>query len=561
MSVDDPDDKLADNRELCTRILRRYGEAIDVQAVEAFVRLAETWKKLDELCDRVYDAWTRWEKDRINTTVEHHAPDPNIEAPQEVQSDNRLPTKSPNDVLESNDERGTPNNDAEPGKPCKLESPPHSRSDLGSSASQPALANIRPGQFGGSPVERGPGDPIARYPAARFKWSNATVNKSYACRVAIECNEPIEICRIDGLKALGLDYFNDKQCLEGVPAQAGEYSLDVVYRCNANSREQRQTVPFIVNHDPRSLWKDLPSDATTLFWKADQIAQGLEGRHGWLLAGASKRGRSHANRGACRDDDFVVLAGNACGWHILAVADGAGSCELSRESARLAVNAASQMLARQLDEYNEALSRALLAWRQEPGESQKKTVQTILYPLVSKAIYEAVKAIHELAAQQQRPFSDFHTTLLLGAHNQVDNKQLLLGYWIGDGGLVVYESNQRVALLGDSDSGEYAGQTRFLDNNAYNRENIIDRIRFDCRDLMTALILMSDGITDPCFETEHNLRSLERWDEFWIEILQPKLSGDPLMTANRLLEWMDFWSPGNHDDRTLALLYRSEAPS
>ena len=26
----------------------------------------------------------------------------------------------------------------------------------------------------------------------------------------------------------------------------------------------------------------------------------------------------------------------------------------------------------------------------------------------------------------------------------------------------------------------------------------------------------------------------------------------------QLLDWLDFWSPGNHDDRTIAILYEGE---
>ena len=29
-------------------------------------------------------------------------------------------------------------------------------------------------------------------------------------------------------------------------------------------------------------------------------------------------------------------------------------------------------------------------------------------------------------------------------------------------------------------------------------------------------------------------------------------------TKDQLLAWLDFWSPGNHDDRTIAILYEGE---
>jgi serine/threonine protein phosphatase PrpC len=72
-------------------------------------------------------------------------------------------------------------------------------------------------------------------------------------------------------------------------------------------------------------------------------------------------------------------------------------------------------------------------------------------------------------------------------------------------------------------------------------------------DSMSALILATDGITDAWFETEKKLEYLSNWDKLWEE-LEPHV-----MNENRdeglkgLTAWMDFWSKGNHDDRTIAI--------
>jgi serine/threonine protein phosphatase PrpC len=76
---------------------------------------------------------------------------------------------------------------------------------------------------------------------------------------------------------------------------------------------------------------------------------------------------------------------------------------------------------------------------------------------------------------------------------------------------------------------------------------------------MTALVLLTDGITDPIFETERNLENQEHWDRFWQEQIQSRLSAKPEQTAAHLLDWLSFWSPGNHDDRTIALLYNMQS--
>lgn len=80
----------------------------------------------------------------------------------------------------------------------------------------------------------------------------------------------------------------------------------------------------------------------------------------------------------------------------------------------------------------------------------------------------------------------------------------------------------------------------------------------------TALFLMSDGVSDPMFETDLNLNDYNKWEEFYRKLTEgfPKdgiggvdLIDDNEISKDQLLGWLDFWSPGNHDDRTIAILY------
>lgn len=90
------------------------------------------------------------------------------------------------------------------------------------------------------------------------------------------------------------------------------------------------------------------------------------------------------------------------------------------------------------------------------------------------------------------------------------------------------------------------------------------RLRFSIEEDFTALMLMTDGVSDPMFETECNLNDYSKWNEFWNrikagfpedEIPGVDLSDDNSESQYQLLKWMDFWSSGNHDDRTMAILY------
>lgn len=62
---------------------------------------------------------------------------------------------------------------------------------------------------------------------------------------------------------------------------------------------------------------------------------------------------------------------------------------------------------------------------------------------------------------------------------------------------------------------------------------------------------MTDGVSDPKFETDANLAKAEYWRNLWLELQTPLSDeNDPALA---LQTWLGFWSAGNHDDRTLAL--------
>ena len=110
-----------------------------------------------------------------------------------------------------------------------------------------------------------------------------------------------------------------------------------------------------------------------------------------------------------------------------------------------------------------------------------------------------------------------------------------------------------IEILGDGDSGEFSGQTRFLMAAELNKgwPEIARRTRVRVVPRFTALALMTDGVSDPKFATDKKLRDPAAWRAFWQDDLGPALTGDP----EALLKWLEFWSPGEHDDRTLVLLY------
>ena len=104
--------------------------------------------------------------------------------------------------------------------------------------------------------------------------------------------------------------------------------------------------------------------------------------------------------------------------------------------------------------------------------------------------------------------------------------------------------------MGEVDSGQYSGETQFLTLAEANAEKITSRIYTDIRDYPPILILMTDGVSDPKFHSDVQLNTFETWQIFWQELREPLQKEQP---EKALEEWLDFFSKGEHDDRTLAI--------
>ena len=122
---------------------------------------------------------------------------------------------------------------------------------------------------------------------------------------------------------------------------------------------------------------------------------------------------------------------------------------------------------------------------------------------------------------------------------------------MGDGAAAIFDpAIQKIKLLGEVDSGQYSGETQFLTLAEANAEKITARIYTDIRDYPPILILMTDGVSDPKFHNDVQLNTFEAWQIFWQELREPLQKEQP---EKALEEWLDFFSKGEHDDRTLAI--------
>lgn len=436
--------------------------------------------------------------------------------------------------------------------------PPHAP------AAAPVAQKPMPSPLDSAPPPSSPPMPKSR-PTPTFRLRNARQSEPFQESITHEpAALPIRFIELKIPDHLGLTCDLKDGSVVGTPAASGEFQLPLKYRFSDDPPviERIATIAIYINPDPKLLWKNLPSDRSDPLWKEDEAAQLLCGDERRIIA-ARKRGRSHAHVGTCCDDDFFIQHLSDLGWYVAIVADGAGSAKLSRHGSRLAVRAAGNHLRQSLaEEGGGKIASAVAALQSAPSEQRETSLRSLhsaLYMTVGHAAHRSMKALFDEA--QSRPdliqsVKELSTTLLIGIARKFGSQWLCAAYWVGDGAVGVLRTDGSIELLGEVDSGEYSGQTRFLDANEVNQESLLRRTRFTLCDDFTAFILMTDGVSDPKFETEARLATSEAWGDLWKEletgVALYSQEGNPDM---RLLEWLDFWSQGNHDDRTIAIIY------
>jgi hypothetical protein len=376
------------------------------------------------------------------------------------------------------------------------------------------------------------------------------------------------------LEELGLRLDEAGANLTGTPLLDGEHTIRLQLQREGDAADRPKldrSIKVTINPDPAAIWKNLPSNRADSHWKPDTDHLALPTPDAFVLA-ASVRGRSHAQEGLFRDDDFRLVFADATGWHLLAVADGAGSAKLSRRGAQLACQHALDHLVSQLrapaDESVPSPSSAsptpTLARQAADDNMSEDQARSLAYAWLGGAAHAALKAITDEAAAQEppRPAKDYATTLLLSAARRTSIGWIVLSFGIGDGGIGLLMRDGSVRVMSTPDTGEFSSETIFLTSRQLwmTAEGISQRRHVALVPDFTALVLMTDGITDPLFPTEVSLGDAEVWHSFWTDLSkQAQLTPANEQADEQLLAWAGFYSKGNHDDRTLALLLPRES--
>ena len=398
---------------------------------------------------------------------------------------------------------------------------------------------------------------------------NGTVNKKYESKIdfiKLGWNDII-YSEIKDLEDSGLEFNNEEELLFGNPIISGNLKIKLLFRLEGEAEDSilnEKIIIIIINPDPKSLWKDIESDKTDPYWKEDNVTVSSNFLDKNIVV-ASKRGRSHANVGSFRDDDFAFSDINETGWSVLAVSDGAGSASLSRQGSKMSCDLVLSYFEENFtEEYLKEFDENLLNHHNKTDEDSSKKISHFVYDNLSKAAWFVHKELEKFAIKLERPLKDLHATLIFALVKKYDFGYAILTFGVGDCPIGLLNKDlTEIKLMNWLDVGEFGGGTRFITMpEIFQSDKFSTRFGFKLIDDFSYLMLMTDGIYDPKFVVEANLEKIEKWNEF-IDDLQGKnednckvdFNKENTEMAHQLSTWMDFWNPGNHDDRTLAIIY------
>jgi hypothetical protein len=237
------------------------------------------------------------------------------------------------------------------------------------------------------------------------------------------------------------------------------------------------------------------------------------------------------------------------------VADGAGKSKFSRKGSKIACRSAVESCLGRLTEQSRKLKKLTVRYTWKKSSHISREIMGNLHDIIASSVTDAYADIVEEAAKKNNHPQDYATTLLMCICKKFEFGWLIGAYGVGDGAICVYhKDNWYTNLL---EGNKYPSVKFFLTTpEILQPAGMERRIRFTIVDDFSALFLMTNGVKDPKFECKTNVPGIELWNRFWEDIsLQVNFSGKINDVGEELLKWLDFWTPGKYDDRTIAMLF------
>ena len=440
----------------------------------------------------------------------------------------------------------------------------------------------------------------------KVEIKNGMVGQRYRQHIAVLAptgeSVPTDICASVSPEN-GLRFSQKTTSIEGTPTTNGDVAATIWW---SDQRGGHFFVKrdFYVNLDPAKSWVFLEPDWNSVYAKPHRDVQYISSDVvGGRLAGASVRGRSHAKEAKFREDDFFI--GHSL-WSVMVVADGAGSASTSREGSRIVAKTVGSVLldllggpsgqqladqvrkipvpdanAQNADERKSTAGPESVTGDAPGPDVSVKSIRDKLKSTFLIATTRAIRDIDGRMTENNLTFRDFSSTLLATACLRWKGRSFVATLWIGDGAIAVGGTGQVTrdghpagpfTLMGESDGGEYAGQTVFLDERFGDAERLNPRVRIEWFDGAPWILAMSDGVSDARIGDHRELHDGEKWKALWDE-LEPALprqrelvSDLPIgsgsspnsagaATVTRLVEFLEEYTPQYHDDCTVAILW------
>ncbi|MDE6692250.1 MAG: protein phosphatase 2C domain-containing protein, partial [Muribaculaceae bacterium] len=299
-----------------------------------------------------------------------------------------------------------------------------------------------------------------------LRLPNGTVKKEYRAFFRLPVDEISDV-ELEGADELGLIFAmseNGDCSVSGRPVRSGDFVLKLRYRTVPGEPVSELPIPVAFNPSPRDLWKSVPTDQGIKYYKPDSDSSFIEARYdaagemGRRMIAASMRGRSHAQEGNARDDDFRLYRCDDSDWYILAVADGAGSAAYSRKGSEVACDTVVEYC-RQCLEDNPEFESAVREFGADSGSEEKRQVLSRkVIDIIYTAAIKAHQAIHRQADSEGLRLKDFATTLMFAVCKRYDFGWFFASFWVGDGAICILDADRRsIRLLGTPDEGEFSG--------------------------------------------------------------------------------------------------------
>ncbi len=324
---------------------------------------------------------------------------------------------------------------------------------------------------------------------------------------------------------------NAAETMSAAPAEAEKEALQ--------ENAQENTEASDVSDDTVAVGKKKLSDRdvtahTAAMWKYNPVPEspepypesisGFAASAGFSVTAASVRGKKHKHDGSNRDDSFAfeIIDGMA----VAAVSDGAGSKAFSRIGAKAACEAVIKYSKIRLG----AIKRDFPNFRRDLGGDIGSTdfgkVCSQIAEMLRGSCAEAFAAVEassekrlknpefESALDRKPELKDFSCTLLAAVFIPVETangkEYLTASIQVGDGMIAAVDENADSALiiLGDADSGSFAGETEFITSEQFrNPESLMSRTKVR-RGKLTSFLMMTDGVADDYYPNNPQLLRL-----------------------------------------------------